>query len=334
MENIHQPIWKKILGPTLFLAGAGLCYGILLWTGQISGALEPGSHGDGEAHEWTGRTQPAPGRSATIAPTVLHPVDAVLVKLGDRVKKDQDLVLIDADEQKAVVKAKEAMLAEMKASLAKFKAQPREQERAEARAALEATRVSLKEARRFLERIEDLWGSGALSEKVYFEGLAARDRFEAEERAATARLEKLLKLPIAEEMAELQAKIKTAEAILKAELAELEHYSVQAPIAGVITRLDVNVGMVSRPGTTSWGDILDLSEIDVRLDLTPRQANQLSLNQKVEVYLPGDPDRHWPGTVTYIGQAANQAGRIPVLIRVANPQETLRANMEVKVRLP
>src|SRR6516225_4057736 len=244
MENIHQPIWKKILGPTLFLAGAGLCYGILLWTGQISGALEPGSHGDGEAHEWTGRTQPAPGRSATIAPTVLHPVDAVLVKLGDRVKKDQDLVLIDADEQKAVVKAKEAMLAEMKASLAKFKAQPREQERAEARAALEATRVSLKEARRFLERIEDLWGSGALSEKVYFEGLAARARFEAEERAATARLEKLLRLPIAEEMAELQAKIKTAEAILKAELAELEHYSVQAPIAGVITRLDVNVGMV------------------------------------------------------------------------------------------
>jgi multidrug resistance efflux pump len=338
MGMIRQQVWKRMLGPALFLLGAALCYGLLLWSGQISAGPErQASAQEGNASadlsgEFTGRTQPAPGRSATIAPVVLHPVDAVPVKLGDRVKKDQVLVVIDADEQKAVVEAKKAALAEMKAGLVKFKAQPREQERAEARAGLEATRVSLKEARRFLERVEDLWVSGALSEKVYFDGMAARARFEAEERAAVARLEKLLKMPIAEEITELEAKIATAEANLKAELFELEHYTVQAPIAGVITRLEVNVGMVSRPGTTNWGDILDLSELDVRCELTSRQADQVRVGQKADVSLPGVPDRRWPGTITYIGQAANKDGRIPVLIRVANPQETLRANVEVKVR--
>ena len=34
--------------------------------------------------------------------------------------------------------------------------------------------------------------------------------------------------------------------------------------------------MVSRPGTTVWGEILDLSEIDVRCELTAEQADQAS----------------------------------------------------------
>jgi len=334
MQTIHQPIWKKFLGPGLFLAGAALCYGVLLCTGKISSASEqdPGSYAAGNSEDISGRTQPAPGRSGTIAPVVLHPVEEILVKVGDRVKKDQVLIKIDADEQQAVVRAKKAARAEMEASLAKFKAQPRAEERAEAKAALESVRVSLKEARRFMDRVEELWASGTISEKVYFEGMAARARYEAEERAASARLDKLLKLPIQEEITELEAKIRTAKATVDAEMAELEHYTVQAALDGVITRLDVNVGMVSRPGTTSWGEILDLREIDVRCDLTPRQVEQLAVGQKAEITIPGDPDRRWQGAISSIGLSANQTGRIPVLIRVANPQETLRSNVEVKVR--
>ena len=77
MQTIHQPIWKKFLGPGLFLAGAALCYGVLLCTGKISSASEqdPGSYAAGNPEEISGRTQPAPGRSGTIAPVVLHPVE-------------------------------------------------------------------------------------------------------------------------------------------------------------------------------------------------------------------------------------------------------------------
>src|SRR5437870_3076014 len=55
-----------------------------------------------------GKTQPASGKAGKIAPAVLHPVTEVLVKVGDRVKKEHPLVRIDDDEPKADVRAKEA----------------------------------------------------------------------------------------------------------------------------------------------------------------------------------------------------------------------------------
>src|SRR5262249_1029144 len=58
----------------------------------------------------TGRTQCVPGRRGIIAPVVLHPVIEVLVGLGDRVKKGQPLVKLDADEPEADVRARKAAL--------------------------------------------------------------------------------------------------------------------------------------------------------------------------------------------------------------------------------
>src|SRR6476646_8503241 len=68
---------------------------------------------DSAALEVTGKTQPAPGRLAVIAPVVLHPVVEVKVAPGDRVKKDQLLIKLDDDEPRADVRAKQAALTEL-----------------------------------------------------------------------------------------------------------------------------------------------------------------------------------------------------------------------------
>ena len=94
--------------------------------GQAGPSLEANaSAGDTVATEsasWlTGKTQPAPGHVAKIAPVVLHPVVEVKVKTGDRGKKDQPLVKLDYDEAQADVRAKKAAYKELKASLARLK---------------------------------------------------------------------------------------------------------------------------------------------------------------------------------------------------------------------
>ncbi len=280
-----------------------------------------------------GKTQPVPGRIGLIAPTVLHPVTRVLVAPGDRVKAGQPLVQLDSDEPEADVRAKKAILAELEAGLARLKAMPREAERAEARANLEAARVAITAARQCHERFEGLRQKDSMSLHQLQEAHAALLKAEAGERAAQAHLECLLKHPVSQEIAEMEARVAAAEAELEAAEAELEHYTVNASIDGIITRLEVSPGMVSRPGTSLWGEILDLREIDVRCNVTPDQVESLVLGKPAEVVQPGTSTLRWQGRVVFVGHVADpQTGRVPVVVRIGDARERLRSQLDVAVR--
>ena len=228
--------------------------------------------------EVPGRTEFVPGRKGIIAPVPLHPVVAVLVAPGDRVKKGQAMIKLDDDEAQADVRAKQA--------------------------ALENSRIALSESRRFLGAVENSYQ--AVPEQSYHTARVAALKAEMDERVAKAALESAQ--------------------------AELEHFVVGAPIAGVVSRLDVYPGMVSRPGTTVWGEILDLREIDVRCRVTPEQADRVSVGQAAEVRL-GGKEEAVAGRVVFVGITADQAtGLVPVIVWLPNPQGRLRCNVSVRVR--
>ncbi len=279
-----------------------------------------------------GKTQPAPGHVAKIAPTVLHPVTEVLVKVGDRVKKEQALVKIDDDEPQAEVRAKKAFVRELQAGLARLKEEPRLEEQKEAQAILESSRVSLEECRQMFARIEPFWRKGSIPDQRYHEARHHLAKSQAEEAAAAARVQRLLKRPFEREVAELEARIAAAAENVKAAEAELEHYTVIAQMAGVVTSLDVCPGVVARPGTTTWGEILDLSVIDIRCEVSPEQADMITVGQTAEILQKGGGTPP-AGEVVWVSIAADpQSGRVPVLVRLNNPDNRLRCYVEVKVR--
>jgi RND family efflux transporter MFP subunit len=187
-----------------------------------------------------------------------------------------------------------------------IKIDPDEQE-AEVRAKqamLESSGVALKEARRRLAAIER--ERAVFPDHIYQEANANALKAEKDQLAARANLESAR--------------------------AELEHYTVVAPIDGVVNRLDVYVGMVSRPGTTVWGEVIDLREIDVRCELTPEQADRVSVGQAAEVRTKGKNDSY-TGKVAFVGFSADKStGLVPVLVRLANPSWRLRCEIPVQVR--
>jgi hypothetical protein len=91
--------------------------------------------------------------------------------------------------------------------------------------------------------------------------------------------------------------------------------------------------MVSRPGTSLWGEILDLSEIDARCDVTPDQADRLAVGQAAEVRGKGKKNAV-AGKVVFIGIAADRTtGLVPVLVRIPNTGKgALRCEVPVQVR--
>jgi multidrug efflux pump subunit AcrA (membrane-fusion protein) len=126
---------------------------------------------------------------------------------------------------------------------------------------------------------------------------------------------------------------RAAEAAWESSQAELQHYVVTAPINGVVSWRDVSPGMVSRPGTSVWGEILDLSEIDVRCELTVDQADRVSVGQPAEVRSSEGNMGSGTGRVVVVGLTADKTtGLVPVVVRLANPKERLRCGVPVHVR--
>jgi multidrug resistance efflux pump len=123
----------------------------------------------------------------------------------------------------------------------------------------------------------------------------------------------------------------------KAELAhaqgELKLYTITASIDGEVAWLDISPGTVTWPGTLIWGEIVDLRELDVRCDLTPAQADLVVLGQSADVRLDGKTAGAGTGKVVFVGQVADRnSGLVPVVVRLANPEARVRAEVPVKVR--
>jgi membrane fusion protein (multidrug efflux system) len=184
--------------------------------------------------------------------------------------------------------------------------EPRADVRAK-KAAVEIGRINLREDRRFLIGAEAAYRKGAFPEKSLHDARNAVLKGEQDQKAALA--------------------------MLASSQAELEHYTVTAPIDGVVTWLTVVPGMVSRPGTTVWGEILNLDVIDVQCEVAAAQADHISVGQTAKVWREQFPDGHWAGEVIFVGVAADErTGLVPVRLHVKDSGERLRCNVEVKVR--
>jgi RND family efflux transporter MFP subunit len=130
-----------------------------------------------------------------------------------------------------------------------------------------------------------------------------------------------------------EAQVLAAQAELSLAQSELKLYTVTAPIDGEVAWLDVSPGTVTWPGSLMWGEIVDLRELDIRCELSPVQADRVAVGQSAEVRLDGNVEAAGTGKVVLIGKVADRnTGLVPVVVRVANPQGWLRAEVAVKVR--
>jgi RND family efflux transporter MFP subunit len=130
-----------------------------------------------------------------------------------------------------------------------------------------------------------------------------------------------------------EAQVPAAEAELALAESELKLYTLTASIDGEIAWLDVSPGTVTWPGSLIWGEIIDLRELDIRCELTPVQIERIALGQPADIWLDGKAEAAATGKIVFIGKSANRnTGFVPVVVRVANVQARLRAEVAVKVR--
>ena len=123
------------------------------------------------------------------------------------------------------------------------------------------------------------------------------------------------------------AAVLEAKAVLEDARARLERSEVRAPFAAVIHRLELEPGAYLKTGSPV-AELIDLSTVEVGIEVTGRQVVALRVGQPVSVEVPVYAGERFEGTIFAIGRAARDGTRkYPIIVRLANPDEKLLPGM-------
>ncbi len=277
------------------------------------------------------------------------------VKEGDQVQKGDILLKIDPIQTRTETLAQEANLASTEAEARSQKGQIRIQESNVKRdeASLETRKVEVSNA---TERLNLGEKSFARRQQQFEDNLIARDAYEA------ARLELIV---ARENLTSAEAQLNLAESQLESSKASLEQAknsyesslqrveqqkalldrqhdllaktTIKAPLTGVITKMNVEVGERAVPGTlnnpsATLMEIADLSIIEAEVEVDETDIVDLELNQEADVSVDALRDEVLKGVVTEIGNSAietttDEAKDFKVVIQLTDPPSILRPGL-------
>jgi hypothetical protein len=266
-----------------------------------------------------GVTEPAPGRYAKLPLATYQPVAFVDVHLGDRVEKGWQVFSHWESPER---------LQAMKTEVQRH------------RKLYEAAQTRLVSARQSAERLQRVQSS------------ISRQRLEDAQTAVQLRQVEAEAAKLA--LSESESRFSAAEF-------EFSQAFVTSPISGVVTAVEVVAGERRRPGGEFRGvSVLDASVLHCRCLLTAEQLSRLQQSAGDAVAddatsdgatgddATGDARRRqwykrlsarvsvggstWPATIHAVGlQSEGSSGRIPVVLEISNPDETLSCGIAVDV---
>src|SRR5207245_1362051 len=259
------------------------------------------------------------GTVAPVSAKVPGQVMGVLVRDNELVKAGQVVIRLDARDYRA--KAEQARAAVVMAER-RFKVASARVGLGEGRAASQPTAIAaaqvaaseqrVAQAQRDLESAEAdarMRESGFEPQQLGVRTAEARVlEARAQEQQAGALVQEVRVREAERDLA--AAQLKEAEADLSMAVLNVEYTEIRAPIAGVVTRKNVEPGQVAQPGQALLA-IVSLDDVWVIANLKETQLRSIRPGMRAEVVVDTFSDRTWKGTVDSI--AAGTGSRFSLL---------------------
>ncbi len=232
-----------------------------------------------------------PKRQVDVSANAMGTIVHLAVDEGQRVEQGDLLLEIDPSAYKSAVQALQATIRTAKADL-------------------DLAEASLAKAGQDLDRAEKLFAEGLTTEENL---AAARTGASMEEARVDA----------------ARNRIGQYEANLASAQHDLEKVTLTAPMAGVVTRLNVEegenaiMGTLNNPGTVLLV-ISDLGTMEAWVEVDETEVVDVRLGQQADVTIDAFPDSTFTGRVTEIGHS-------PVRIRTGSSSEAVE--FEIKITL-
>jgi HlyD family secretion protein len=321
---------KRLLLPLAVLAAAAAA--VLLLRNR-SASAELGASGTVEATEADLGFQTA-GRIEDIGP---HE--------GDAVTAGNELAHLDRSEMEARRAAARAQVEAARAKLDELEHGFRPQEVTQGRAAYDAARERLENARRELDRTRALYDGGAVSREELEQSETAFAVRGAEAEEARAQLGILSSGSRSEQVAAQRALLAQAEASVAQAEAQLRNAVIRAPFAGVVTVRHREPGETIPAGAPVL-TILNPEDRWVRIYVREDQIGGVGLGQRATITSDTYPDRPYEGRVIFIAseaeftpsnvQTTEERARLVYAVKVqitGDPDHELKAGVPADVTL-
>jgi len=299
---------------TLYMIAVGLALGVM--TGLL--ISRHGKATETHAPESSELTVPAHGswiagpglveplsESVKVSAELTGKLQSVLADEGDTVRKGQVLAILVNDDYRATVLAARANLEDKQASLEKVIHGSRQQERAEALAAVNEAEANMQNTKSDMERRERLYQKGVVSREE-------TENFENQYHVAKARYDAALehyKLIDAdarsEDVSMGQAQVQLAQAQLAEDEARYEKTFVRSPLNGVILRRHHRAGETVVSSNSNPDPVFTLGDckvLRVRMDVDEADVSGLRLGERAYVTARAFGERKFWGKVVEIGE--------------------------------
>ena len=207
-------------------------------------------------------------------------------------------------------------------------------------------KVNYEAAKKDLDRANDLFKQQSIPQSQYDDAVTREQFSLAQYQAAQSNLELAKSSPNMDDIdlssQQLLAQIKQAEANLTLLQTQLDDTKIYAPADGVLAAKLMQPGELTAPGTALF-TILDDSKPWVKIYLSLKETERVSLNQSAYIQMDAFPDRKFYGRVSFISSEAeftpkdyqSKEERIKqvyaVKVELKNPDKLLKAGMPVDV---
>jgi RND family efflux transporter MFP subunit len=241
-----------------------------------------------------------PQRKSALASKVTGRLIWLGVEEGSRVKKDQVVARLESQD---VAAAKDQAAAQVKA----------------ARSNLEQARAELRDAALSFNRNKKLLSKNVIAQATYDDVSARYEKAKAAVEAA-------------------EAQVKVSLAALDGANIALEYTLIRAPFAGVVLTKDADIGDIVTPlgaaanAKSSVVTIADMDSLQVEVDVSESNIQQIRIDQPCEIQLDALPDQRFRGVIHMIVPTADRSkATITVKVRFLDKDSRILPEMSVKV---
>ncbi len=266
-------------------------------------------------------------RTVELAFRISGVIDKVGVELGDIVKKDQVLATLESTDFQLQLEQTRQSLSLAKSRLTRIKAKARPEELASGQARVRSAEKSYENARRLYDSQINLARSQITSE-IELDKLRTQSQIAQEE--TTIAKQNLILLEKGARVEEIQLAIEeVSSSKIEVRIAQqnLQYLQLKTPFRGIITDLPIEAKEFISSGKNAVV-VDDLYKIKLEVFVPASQVSQVSLNQKVDVFIESTQAEKYPGLVNYIASKAETISKtFSVEIEIANPELKIRAGM-------